>query len=64
MIRNILIFLIYHVGDNIQHNARYMCTCKVCRVTTTEQAFSHLPNLNNNLGPNSVRDKNIFSRGW
>ena len=32
--------------------------------TTTEQAFGHLPKMNNNLGPISVRDKNIFSPGW
>jgi len=33
-------------------------------VTTTKQAFGHLPKMNNNLGPSSVRDKNIFSPGW
>ena len=32
--------------------------------TTTEHAFGHLSKMNNNLGPNSVRDKNIFSPGW
>jgi len=32
--------------------------------TTTEQAFGHLPKMNNNLGPISVRDKNIISPGW
>jgi len=32
--------------------------------TTTEQAFGHLPKMNNNLGQNRVRDKNIFSPGW
>jgi len=31
---------------------------------TTEQAFGHLPKMNNNLGQNRVRDKNIFSPGW
>jgi len=29
-----------------------------------KQAFGHLPKINNNFGPTSVRDKNIFSPGW
>ena len=37
---------------------------KVWLLTTTEHAFGHLPKMNNNLGPNSVQDKNIFSPGW
>jgi len=32
--------------------------------TTTEQAFGHLPKMNNNLGQNRVRDKNIIIPGW
>ena len=32
--------------------------------TTTEQAFGHLPKMNNNLGQNRVRDKKIISPGW
>ena len=31
---------------------------------TVEQAFDHLSKMNNNLGLNIVRDKNIFSPGW
>jgi len=31
---------------------------------TLLQAFGHLPKMNNNLGQNRVRDKNIISPGW
>jgi len=36
MIRNIFIFLIYHVRDNILHESRYVCMCvnKAYRVCT------------------------------
>jgi hypothetical protein len=35
-------------------------SCSRSSSTTAEQAFGHLPKMNNNLGPISVRDKNTL----
>ena len=53
------------MSSNMSFSA--MCTriLYIVACTTTEQAFGHLPKMNNNLGPTSVRDKSLaFSPGW
>ena len=48
-----------HMYCIIGRNRMVLITLAICFAgldTTTEQAFGHLPKMNNNLGQNRVRD--------